>query len=56
MVDYKVDLSAYLGKQIKIRIVDNATNDWGLLCVDEFKTYYEDASTIPANYELMEQF
>ena len=56
MVDYKVDLSAYLGKQIKIRIVDNATNDWGLLCVDEFKTYYEDASSIPANYELMEQF
>ena len=50
MVDYKVDLSAYVGRNIKIRIVDNATNDWGLLFVDEFVTYYENASMVPANY------
>ena len=52
MVDYKVDLSAYLGRHIKIRIVDNAVDDWGLLFVDEFVTYYADSLTIPANFEL----
>ncbi|MCR5184748.1 MAG: hypothetical protein K6C32_01530 [Bacilli bacterium] len=48
MVDYKVDLSAHIGKNIKIRIVDNASNDWGLLFADEFVTYYESTSSIPA--------
>ena len=48
MVDYKVDLSAYIGRNIKIRIVDNATNDWGLLFVDDFITYYETSSSIPS--------
>ena len=50
MVDYKLDLSAHIGKNIKIRIVDNATNDWGLLFVDEFVTYYENASDVPTSY------
>ena len=52
MADYKLDLSEHLGKNIKIRITDNATSDWGLLFVDEFVTYYENASDVPANYEL----
>lgn len=56
MVDYKVDLSAFLGKGIKIRIVDNATSDWGLLFVDDFITYYEDENLIPSSYVLAEQF
>ena len=56
MVEYKVDLSAYLNRNIKIRIVDNAVNDWGLLFVDDFVTYYESASSIPSNYTLAEQF
>ena len=50
MVDYKLDLSAHLGKNIKIRVVDNATSDWGLLFVDEFVTYYENASDVPTSY------
>ena len=54
MMTYKVDLSAYVGRNIKIRLVDNATNDWGLLFVDNFITYYENASLIPAYYELAE--
>ncbi len=49
MVDYKLDLSAHIGKNIKIRIVDNATNDWGLMFVDEFITYYADASEVPTS-------
>ena len=54
MVTYKADLSAHLGKHIQIRLVDNATNDWGLLFVDDFITYYADANSIPANYILAE--
>ena len=50
MVDYKVDLSAYVGRNIKIRVVDNATNDWGLVFVDEFVTYYESSSLVPSYY------
>ena len=48
MVDYKLDLSAHLGKNIKIRIVDNATSDWGVMFVDDFVTYYQNASDVPA--------
>ena len=54
MAEYKVDLSAHLGKNIKIRIVDNAVTDWGLLFADDFVTYYESASDIPAQYVLAE--
>ena len=54
MADYKVDLSAYVGRNIKIRIIDNAVNDWGLLFVDDFVTYYENASDVPSNCVLAE--
>ena len=50
MVTYKVDLSNYIGREIKIRITDMATNDWGLLFVDDFITYYENVDSIPSNY------
>jgi hypothetical protein len=49
MVQYKLDLSEHIGKNIKIRIVDNATSDWGLLFVDDFITYYENENLIPAS-------
>ena len=49
MAEYKLDLSAHLGKNIKIRVADNATENWGLVFVDDFITYYEDASKIPAS-------
>ena len=55
MVAYKVDLSAFKGKHIKIRIVDEATNDWGLLFVDDFITHYAKASDIPSQYVLAEK-
>lgn len=55
MAEYKVDLSAYIGKNIYIRLVDNATDDWGLLFVDDFVTYYENASDIPSHYTLAEK-
>ena len=54
MEEYKVDLSAFIGRTIKIRIVDNAIEDWGLLFADEFITYYESEADIPAQYVLAE--
>ena len=56
MVEYKVDLSSHIGKNIKIRIVDNATNDWGLLFVDDFVTCYALMSEIPSTSVLAETF
>lgn len=49
MVQYKLDLSEHIGKNIKIRIVDNATSDWGLVFVDDFITYYENENLIPTS-------
>ena len=56
MAEYKVDLSEFIGRHIYIRITDNAVNDWGLLFVDDFVTYYESAANIPAIYTLAEKF
>ena len=48
MVLYKADLSEFMGRSVKIRVVDNATNNWGLITVDSFVTYYKDAAGVPA--------
>ncbi|MDQ0113841.1 GH32 C-terminal domain-containing protein [Paenibacillus harenae] len=39
MVQYKADLSAHLGKNLYLEIVDNATSDWGVLFADAFFTF-----------------
>ena len=52
MVAYKADLSAYMGRTLKIRIVDNATSGWGLLTADSFVTYYKEMAGVPANANL----
>ena len=46
MVRYRADLSAHIGKNMYIEIVDEATADWGLIFADDFNTYHE---TIPTN-------
>ena len=48
MVMYKADLSALMGRSVKIRVVDNSVSNWGLLTVDSFVTYYKEASAVPA--------
>ncbi len=47
MVMYKADLSQFMGRSLKIRIVDNATSNWGLLTADSFVTYYKEESAVP---------
>lgn len=52
MVWYKADLSEFMGRSLKIQIVDNATNNWGLITADSFVTYYRDAAGVPAGAHL----
>lgn len=49
MVMYKADLSEFMGRSLKIRVVDNATKNWGLITVDSFVTYYKDMASVPAS-------
>ena len=52
MIMYKADLSEFMGRSVKIRVVDDSTSNWGLLTVDSFVTYYKDASTVPEKANL----
>ena len=53
LVQYYADLSQYIGKTVQIKVVDNAQNDWGLICVDSFITYHESENSIPKNAYLL---
>ena len=53
MLLYKADLSEYIGKKVRIEVVDNAENDWGLVCVDSFITYYETLAAVPTDAHLL---
>ena len=52
MVWYKADLSEFMGRSLKIRIVDNATSNWGLITADSFVTYYKEAAAVPERANL----
>ena len=52
MVWYKADLSEFMGRSLKIRIVDNAVKDWGLITADSFVTYYKDVAGVPEKANL----
>ena len=47
MVLYKSDLSEFMGRSVKIRVVDNSEKNWGLITVDSFVTYYKDVAGVP---------
>ena len=44
---FKADLTAFMGKEVYIRVVDNASDAWGCLAVDSFITYYEAIEKLP---------
>ena len=44
---YVADLSAYIGRTVRVQLVDNATNDWGCVSFDNVVTYY---SSKPEGY------
>ena len=37
---YVADLSAYIGRTVRIQVVDNASSDWGCVSFDNVVTYY----------------
>ena len=37
---YVADLTAYVGRTVRVQVVDNATSDWGCVSFDNVKTYY----------------
>ena len=47
MFHFKADLSAFMGREVYIRVVDNASEAWGCLAVDSFITHYESAEELP---------
>ena len=44
---FKADLTAFMGREVYIRVVDNASEAWGCLAVDSFITYYESIDDLP---------
>ena len=52
MIEYKADLSKFIGKTVRIKVVDNADSDWGLMFCDDFVTYYENKADISSDYLL----
>ncbi len=52
MIWYKADLSAFMGRTLKLRLVDNGATNWGLLTADSFVTYYKSESGVPAKARL----
>ena len=47
MFQYKADLTEYMGRDVYIRVVDNASSAWGCLAVDSFITHYEAETDLP---------
>ncbi|MBR2498764.1 MAG: hypothetical protein IKB67_03530 [Clostridia bacterium] len=52
MVWYKADLTEFMGRSLKIRVVDNGATNWGLITVDSFVTYYKELAGVPAKANL----
>ena len=44
---FKADLTGFMGKEVYIRVVDNAENAWGCLAVDSFITHYATEDALP---------
>ena len=47
LIQYVADLSAYVGKTVRIQIVDNATSGWGCVSFDNVVTYYPEGKALP---------
>ncbi len=49
MVQYKADLTDFIGKDLYIQVVDNATSGWGIVFADAFFTYYPSIQNLPTD-------
>ena len=44
---YVADLSAFVGRTVRIQLVDNATSNWGCVSFDNVVTYYTSVENLP---------
>ena len=44
---FKADLTEFMGTEVYIRVVDNASEAWGCLAVDSFITNYDSIEELP---------
>ena len=44
---YVADLSAYIGRTVRIQVVDQAENNWGCVSFDNVVTYYTSTDALP---------
>jgi len=44
---YVADLSAYIGRTVRVQVVDQADRDWGCVSFDNVITYYKDMESLP---------
>jgi hypothetical protein len=44
---FTADLSAYLGQTMYIIVVDNQTEDWGIILLDDIQVYYASVDDLP---------
>ena len=47
LIQYVADLSAYIGRTIRIQVVDQAENGWGCVSFDNVVTYYPQGTALP---------
>ena len=48
-VTYKVDLSAWMGEEVRFVVHDYASENWGVVFFDEVITYYTETDALPEN-------
>ncbi len=53
-VTYKVDLSGFMGKEVRFVVHDGASKNWGVVFFDELNTYYASSDSVPENAVLAE--
>ena len=47
LIQYVADLSAYIGRTVRIQVVDYASNGWGCVSFDHVVTYYPAGAELP---------
>ena len=47
LIQYTADLSAYIGRTVRIQVVDQASSGWGCVSFDNVVTYYPAGAALP---------
>ena len=48
LIQYVADLSAYIGRTVRVQVVDQADSGWGCVSFDNLVTYYPVGAELPA--------